>query len=447
MDQAEDVEIILTSDRRYKFHSGTLARNSTMFAGMLTEQNGAKLNSKATLMGIKVRWMIQLTRLPSEHFPGGSLELVKLTPTGDPVDRILPGIFINENGRSRQAEKAFTHYESIFYAFYNKHLTIDDSDVTSAKQDCIELLQIADYLGCTPLISKPVEVALLRHGQELFRDIQGASHLWIVMAHRIHSELIFKECMIHLVGKWNDQQLKSRVKASLREIPGLTALIEKYHRGLLQKCKAFELEVIGHYPGRMNKPSTDIPIKREAYAKDVLVWLALTFFRQFMTQQIAIGQGRTAKDCGYALYKKLGTGDEAYLDKAIINQFHVKFPMTRKAIGVVENHLFEIKQCINQKVVVPHKILASYCELDIKRYPVEHLTCIKFKREDLPWVKNTRAPQPAPLKRTYKPGGNDIARHNLQGDDMFGEEADEDFNADEDVEEEISSPAKRGRYD
>jgi hypothetical protein len=76
MNQAEDVEVILGHDRRYKFHSGTLARNSTLFAEMLTEANAAKLNSRARQVGITIRWMIELTRLPTEDFPAGILQLV-----------------------------------------------------------------------------------------------------------------------------------------------------------------------------------------------------------------------------------------------------------------------------------------------------------------------------------------------------------------------------------
>jgi hypothetical protein len=76
MNQAEDVEVILGHERRYKFHSGTLARNSTLFAGMLTEPNAAKLNKRAREAGVKIRWMIELTQLPCDQYPGGCLKLV-----------------------------------------------------------------------------------------------------------------------------------------------------------------------------------------------------------------------------------------------------------------------------------------------------------------------------------------------------------------------------------
>jgi hypothetical protein len=76
MNQAEDVEVVLAHNRRYKFHSGTLARNSTLFAKYLTEANAVKLSNKAKLAGIKIRWMMELTYLPCPQYPAGHIELV-----------------------------------------------------------------------------------------------------------------------------------------------------------------------------------------------------------------------------------------------------------------------------------------------------------------------------------------------------------------------------------
>lgn len=76
MNQAEDVEVVLGHERRYKFHSGTLARNSTLLADLLTECNAVKLNTRARNAGIKTRWMIELKDLPSDQHPAGRLDLV-----------------------------------------------------------------------------------------------------------------------------------------------------------------------------------------------------------------------------------------------------------------------------------------------------------------------------------------------------------------------------------
>ena len=76
MNQAEDVEVVLAHDRRYKFHSGTLARNSTLLADLLIEPSATKLSNRAKNAGIKIRWMIELKELPSDKHPAGILDLV-----------------------------------------------------------------------------------------------------------------------------------------------------------------------------------------------------------------------------------------------------------------------------------------------------------------------------------------------------------------------------------
>ncbi|KAJ4383602.1 phospholipid-translocating ATPase rsb1 [Didymella sp. IMI 355093] len=412
MNQAEDVEVILGHKRRYKFHSGTLARNSTLFAEMLSERNATKLNSRARSAGIKIRWMIELTRLPSEQFPGGCLELVEMTPTGERADN-RNGLVVNENGRIPQADKVYQNYESIFYAFYNKELTVDDTDMSAALSDCYQLLQISDHLGCTGLVSKPIEVALFKHGQDLFRAIQGVPYAWIDMAYRIRSELIFKECIIHLAGDWKNLKTRSNIIERLRDVPSVRALVEKYHRVLLEKAKSLELSILSHYPQAVRLPSEDLPIKRESYAKDILVWMALTFFRHWVSQRLITGKGRDAPDCGFDLFYALGEGGDTYMDKSVINQFHTRFPITKKAMNVLENHLFEIKECI-RGVVKDSKVLRSQCQLDVHRFPVQYLTCTEFAREDFPWLKEEREARMVPAKRAYKPGGNEIARLNLE---------------------------------
>jgi hypothetical protein len=326
--------------------------------------------------------------------------------------------------------------------------------MSAALSDCYQLLQISDYLGCTSLISKPIEVALLKHGQDLFRAIQGAPYAWVEMAFRIRSELVFRECMIHLVGNWKNYKSARNISEHLREIPGLRGLIEKYHRTLLNQCKSLELGVMSLYPGDMRLPVDDLPIKREAYAKDILVWMALTFFRHWIGQRLIMEKGRLAPDGGYELYKQIGTAGESYMDKSVINQFHTRFPMTKKAMNVLENHLLEIKECM-KGVVDQHKILKSNCQLDVHRFPVNYLTCTEFQRSDCPWVKEAEDPKVVPSKREYKAGGNDIARLNLKtarehqergfSEELEGGEDDEGEFEDEEDDDFAHSRSKRAR--
>jgi hypothetical protein len=48
------------------------------------------------------------------------------------------------------------------------------------------------------MAGKAVEVALLKHGQVLFRSIQNNPAGWADMSFRIRSELVFREATIQL---------------------------------------------------------------------------------------------------------------------------------------------------------------------------------------------------------------------------------------------------------
>jgi hypothetical protein len=52
---------------------------------MLTEHNAAKLHARARKAGIKIRWMIELTRMPDDEHPAGRLELVVSVPNPIPI--------------------------------------------------------------------------------------------------------------------------------------------------------------------------------------------------------------------------------------------------------------------------------------------------------------------------------------------------------------------------
>lgn len=180
--------------------------------------------------------------------------------------------------------------------------------------------------------------------------------------------------------------------------------------------------------------------------------MALSFYRHWVGQRLLLEKGRHGADCGFELYKAMGAAGEAYIDKTVINQFHTKFPMTKKAMNVLENHLFEIKECM-KGIVEEHGVLVSATHLDVNRFPVNYLTCTKFKKTDFPWLKEQTKPRVLPAKREYKPGGNEIARQNLetakraQARALFEDDEDEEEedSFDRDLDDLEESPLKRKR--
>lgn len=438
MNQVEDVKIILAYNRHYKFHSGTLARNSPLLAEMLTESKAAKLGHKARAAGVNVRWIIQLNRLPDDNEPAGALELLvsichleeahtassmsssinrptdlivkDLNANGEPTAKGLVGLVVNENGRV--PTKIFDYYEAILYAFYNKDIPIRDADMGSALNDSMGMLDVAKYLGCVNIIRNPVEIALTKHGQTLYRSIPNTPAVWAGLALDLQSETIFRESIIHLAGNWT--KWRADQDTTGRQHPVIRQIAEKYHRRIMAKAKDLELKIASVYPNDMCKPINETSIKCEEYAKDILRWMALCFFRHWFGQRIVSQRGHFADDGGYELYQQLATGKEAYMDKTVMNQFHSKLPMTPKSMGVVEKHVEMIKNYV-KNMVENSGVLANKCQLDVGKYPVGYLTCVDFKRTDYPWLREVTLPEmPVRGDRARRPGGNDISRQQLE---------------------------------
>lgn len=153
--------------------------------------------------------------------------------------------------------------------------------------------------------------------------------------------------------------------------------------------------------------------QRQDYAKDVLIWIALTWFRHWLGQRLISGRGHQAPDGGYSLYSAIDAGGEAYMDKAIISQFHNMFPMTKKALGILEQHLLEIKHCMSEWVKKSN-LTKSNCQLNVQEYPVDYITSVEFEEGDFPWVIKQEEDGTKTLKRGKLPGGNDIVQQNLE---------------------------------
>lgn len=180
--------------------------------------------------------------------------------------------------------------------------------------------------------------------------------------------------------------------------------------------------------------------------------MALNWFRHWFGQRIIANKGYNADDGGYSLYKVIAAGGDAYMDKSILNQFHGMFPMTKKALNVLENHLLEIKECMSEWVE-KSDLLKSNCQLNVQAYPVDYITFIEFDNGDFPWLLKVQQEEET-LKRGRRLGGNDITLRNLEAARRHQEQREvsvgsddglENDVEDEDEDEESNEGAKRAR--
>jgi hypothetical protein len=270
---------------------------------------------------------------------------------------------------------------------YNQDaVVVEDGDMGSTLSGCLGLLEVAEKTRAVRIVSPVIEHALLRRGQILYQSIQSNPIAWSDLAMRIKSGRLFEESIIHLVGQW--QMLNTREKNNLS--PEVLALCKHKHSELKTLKKTIDVSLLGLYPTDLLTPPDETP-GRNKYSSKIYLWMALCYFRQWLSQSLAEGQGWPAADGGASLYRKIAAAHTAYLDPTAMQNFHRYFPMSHKAQCCLEDRMARIKQEARPLVAA---LMRDESQLDQRLTPLEYLTCCKVRRADYPW--NTPAPAPAP---------------------------------------------------
>lgn len=132
-------------------------------------------------------------------------------------------------------------------------------------------------------------------------------------------------------------------------------------------------------------------------AGDIYHWQALTLIRQHISLALMRGEGRKSQDGGFALYRKIHTGNflprkgpewEAYLSH---------FPMSVKALQVFEERMLSIKQELKE-VTAP--LMISHAQpLPAGTPALLYLTVGTVDEADFPWIKEASVETPGPSSR------------------------------------------------
>ena len=263
-------------------------------------------------------------------------------------------------------------------AFYNEPLELDGVSIMTSLQDCWQLVTMAETHGAINTVSARVDVALARHGKSLYRSIANAPLAWMGFACQIHSENIFREAMVHVMGRWN--MLTDEEKMVLP--PPARQSCNRKHAEFQQLKQAIEMRIAGHYPDFMHKRLDENP-GRAQYANDIYSWIALSLFRHWFSQNVTDGTNFRAPDGGFRLYSLLHKGGKAYLDRQQCEAFHEYFPMTNKAKLVLENYLTVIKSEVRDFVrpMMQNKTNFEMSEGESFAY----LVSVKVEENDYPW--------------------------------------------------------------
>lgn len=255
--------------------------------------------------------------------------------------------------------------------------------------DCTALLQAAEYLGSISVVRVIVEAHLLRLNQVLWHHISEKAENWIHIAAKLESPLMFRECMIHLVGKFhlkdaiNLETLKSPEHGELGK--HIWALIQHKAKELKDKKLMVERNLVEFYPARMiHKEDTSTVPGRALYANDIYFWQGLTLCRQFIASAILSNVHHRANDGGMSFYRTIGEG--TYLRPETLGKYHMTFDMSSKGRACLHTGLEAVKEDL--KVVV-NPILRdnSQATRAVDAAPFSHFTCTEVTDEELPWYQ------------------------------------------------------------
>ena len=117
------------------------------------------------------------------------------------------------------------------------------------------------------------------------------------------------------------------------------------------------MKILSYYPQYMQRELTvgyaeKDNIGRASYQNDIFSWIGLVAFRHFAAQNVADDKTHHAADLGFAYVSTINAGEDRYLDRSALSEFHRFFPMTQKGTKVVEDRITEIKEHVKGFVLV-----------------------------------------------------------------------------------------------
>lgn len=290
-------------------------------------------------------------------------------------------------------------YDNLFRILYsiNPRFTSSSRDYGAYTiLDAISLLHAAESLSMVPAIRLVIESRLLSLSQMLWYHIENKPEAWADIAVRLQSPSIFREAMLHIVGKWdlrsgNGEGFRNVNRKFIREQENggkVFQLAERKARELKDKKLLVERCLMEYYPKKMmhSEDTTHIP-GRAIYSTDIYLWQGLVLVRQYLSSCMLSNMHHRCFDGGAAFYRCIGAGGDAYLRSDTLDRFHLSFGMSTKG-----------KQCLQAAVEfhksslapIVKKLLVDRTQVNRKAKGGEeqglpYLTCTEILDEELPW--------------------------------------------------------------
>ncbi|OJI81912.1 hypothetical protein ABZX51_001810 [Aspergillus tubingensis] len=287
-------------------------------------------------------------------------------------------------------------WENIFRMFYLlPPILHDDGPEKNFLDNSWGVAELASEIEAENYIFPILGAALEGYEQELYYSISNDPIGWVNLAIRIQSPTIFREGIIHIVGRWNyvTDEGHALLPGQIRE------LCESKHRDLQYDKRMIEMNILNH-------PVAD------PHDRDIYMWIAKAFHQQWLGNSIAEKKTYRSLDGGAAFYRAINAGGNAYLPIIDPQTNLILLPIRQDEVTLVENRLNALKNAVKHLVT---SLLESRSRFDPLVWgELPYLTCCVVNHNDIPWLADRTAQEDVALMHIMDPALPLMYRDNIQ---------------------------------
>jgi hypothetical protein len=272
-------------------------------------------------------------------------------------------------------------YDNMFRLMHG--LTVKfDKNIDIALEQAENLVAITTFYCCPHLLRHP---SLVRHflafDRGLFIEIMLNAPRWLKLSLHLEAKSIFKEAMIHMVGKYRSTSWKSFPLPKLS--PAIWSTIKAKHDDILKLKTYVDAKLVNNTaviygPGSRKNTSFQ-------------TWLVSDIWHHWVGYALNKTWNASSTAGTYAvMYRLMDAGGDAYLPAASLYedlQLREQDMFEEWGLKEIEQELDAMK-AFAQTVV--NRLCINRSVLDVKEFNIEHMTCCMVDDDDIPWLKRNR---------------------------------------------------------
>jgi hypothetical protein len=270
----------------------------------------------------------------------------------------------------------------MFRLMHGLTVKLDEKNIDIALEQAENLVAITTFYRCPHLLRHP---SLVRHflafDRGLFIEIMLNAPRWLKLSLHLEAKSIFKEAMIHMVGKYRSTWWKS---FPLPKLPAaIWSTIKDKHDEILKLKTNVDEKLVNNTaviygPGSRKNTSFQTWLVSD-------IWHHWVGYALNKTWNVSSTAGTYA-----VMYRLMYAGGHAYLPATSLYE-----DLQRCEQDMFQDwDLKEIEQALDAMKAFAQTVVHCLCinrsVLDVKEFNIEHMTCCMVDDDDIPWLKRNR---------------------------------------------------------